>query len=487
MQFVYFLGRFHIVVLHLPIGILLAASVLEYLARRHDKLRVLDSALPWLWGMGALLAVGTMALGYMHAMEDGFDGGAVIAHRISGTLLALTACLAVVVREAAPGIWSKAWPGMVGLTTFLMFTTGHLGGNLTHGDTYLVQYAPGPVRMLLGVGDENAPRPKVAELGKADIYLDIVAPALNQRCSSCHNDSKRSGGLSVSSYANLMKGGKDGVVIMPGQPGESDLLHRISLPASSQDFMPKDGKTPLTDQQRAAIEWWISIGAPRLGLISTLELRPDVRPQLEQALGLAPSSAIPGESDGQGAGAGSEEALPVVPEADEQAVAALQSSGFAVRPIVAGSHLVYVNFESPRAINGADWANLAKLRLQVRDLSLRNGQVNDSELSFLAEFDNLVRLRLDQNPITDVGLPALSNLKNLKVLNLVGAKVTDAGLQTLAKVPRLSRVFIWGNMVTGAGIAELKASRSELQVVAAADSSFTDPSKLGPPQKIGGR
>ncbi len=481
MQFVYFLGRFHIVVLHLPIGILLAAGVLEYLARRHEKLRVLDPALPWLWGMGALLAVGTAALGYMHAMEDSFDGGAVMAHRISGTLLALTACLALVVRQAALSIWSKAWPGMVGLTTILMFTTGHLGGNLTHGDIYLVQYAPGPVRMLLGVSDENAPRPKVTELGKADIYLDVVAPALNQRCSSCHSDSKRSGGLTVSSYANLMKGGKDGVVIVPGQPGESDLFHRISLPDSSQDFMPKDGKAPLTDQQRAAIEWWISIGAPRLGLISILELPADVRPQLEQALGLAPLSAV------QEAGGGSEEPLPVAPEADEQAVAALQSSGFAVRPIVAGSQLVYVNFESPRTIDDADWANLAKLRLQVRDLSLRNGQVNDTELSFLAEFDNLVRLRLDQNPITDAGLPALGNLKNLKVLNLAGAKVTDAGLQTLARMPSLKRVFIWGNAVTPAGIAELKASRPELQVVSAADSSFTDPPKLGPVPKIGGR
>src|SRR6201999_461734 len=146
----------------------------------------------------------------------------------------------------------------------------------------------------------------------ADIYLDVVGPALQQRCSTCHNDASKKGGFSVASYDAVMKGGKDGAVVTPGDPAKSDLFHRISLTPDDMNFMPKDGKTPLTKNEVAAIGWWISQGAPKSATVASLKLTP------------AASSAL-AATIGGGAGGGDEQAaaspdgeapLPTVAAAD---------------------------------------------------------------------------------------------------------------------------------------------------------------------------
>ena len=43
----------------------------------------------------------------------------------------------------------------------------------------------------------------------------------------------------------LMKGGKDGPVIVAGQPDKSLLLERVTLPPDHKHFMPAEGKPPL--------------------------------------------------------------------------------------------------------------------------------------------------------------------------------------------------------------------------------------------------
>ena len=73
--------------------------------------------------------------------------------------------------------------------------TGHYGGALTHGPDYLSEFAPGPLRARSAVAGA-ASRPKVTDVARADIYLDVVAPLLTAKCSSCHNEDKRRGGLS---------------------------------------------------------------------------------------------------------------------------------------------------------------------------------------------------------------------------------------------------------------------------------------------------
>jgi uncharacterized membrane protein len=265
-----------VLVLHLPIGILLLAALLEVLSWR-PRFRALDAAMPLMWLLGAVSAVVTVVLGYMHAAEGGFQGNVIDLHRWSGSLVALFAFTIWAWRGDSIRTFAHVRPMLVAALVGLLFATGHYGGSLTHGSAYLFE----------GFGAGTlASRPAVADPAAAEIYLDVVAPALHGHCSSCHNDEKRRGELSLASYRDLLEGGEGGPVIVPGKAAESDLVRRISLAPDHVDFMPKDGKKPLTPAQRAAIEWWVSIGAPQKGTLEELHAPAAVRQSIRTALGL---------------------------------------------------------------------------------------------------------------------------------------------------------------------------------------------------------
>jgi uncharacterized membrane protein len=143
----------------------------------------------------------------------------------------------------------------------LVIATGHFGGNLTHGDTYPAQYTPQALQHLL---EFQVSPPPVKDIASADPYLDIVRPVFEQRCFSCHNTGKQRGQLNLTSYDTVMKGGKDGAVIIPGNPKNSDMYRRISLPARDKGVMPAEEKMPLTDGQKAIIAWWIQTAPSRM-------------------------------------------------------------------------------------------------------------------------------------------------------------------------------------------------------------------------------
>ena len=48
----------------------------------------------------------------------------------------------------------------------------------------------------------------------------------------------------MDTYDRLMRGGKEGAVIIPGKPERSILLERITLPPDHKKFMPSEGQAP---------------------------------------------------------------------------------------------------------------------------------------------------------------------------------------------------------------------------------------------------
>lgn len=272
MDFIYFLGRFHVLVLHIPIGIIVAILVLELLARK-EKYRYLEAGSAFLWGAAAVSAIVTVVLGYMHFAEGGFDGPSGNQHRTFGTAMAVIIAVVAFLRSSrfAPSYAPVYLPAAI-LMMLLATITGHYGGNLTHGSTYLVEYAPQPIRALAGLGPRRAP---VENLADADPFLDIVAPMLDQRCANCHNPDKRQGELDLTSHSAIMRGGETGSVVVAGRPQVSELLRRIGLPEDDEAFMPAEGNTPLTPEQVQIIEWWITAGVPVDVTISGLDAPPD--------------------------------------------------------------------------------------------------------------------------------------------------------------------------------------------------------------------
>ena len=165
----------------------------------------------------------------------------------------------------------------------LVAVTGHYGGNLTHGSTYLVEYAPQFLRSLAGL----EARRTITSVSTADPFADVVGPMLVERCAGCHNEDKQESSLVLTTYAGVIRGGEGGRVVVAGNTDLSELLRRISLPKDDEEAMPAEGKTPLTPEQVEIIRWWISVGAPNGGTIGTLEVPPEMRDTLSNELGVS--------------------------------------------------------------------------------------------------------------------------------------------------------------------------------------------------------
>ena len=88
-------------------------------------------------------------------------------------------------------------------------------------------------------------------------FAKDLRPLLNANCNACHKPEKSKADLDMTTYASLMKGGKKGAVVVPGEPGKSKLL---TLCIGDEPEMPPEGD-PLTKDQSALIERWIKQGA----------------------------------------------------------------------------------------------------------------------------------------------------------------------------------------------------------------------------------
>jgi mono/diheme cytochrome c family protein len=107
----------------------------------------------------------------------------------------------------------------------------------------------------------KAPAPKVAEK-KAEgssVFVEYVLPILQSSCTDCHGTDKQKAGLRLDSIAAVLKGSKEGAVVKSGNPAESPLYSRITLPADHDDIMPPKGD-PLAKAQTDLIKLWIVSG-----------------------------------------------------------------------------------------------------------------------------------------------------------------------------------------------------------------------------------
>ena len=315
------------------------------------------------------------------------------------------------------------------------------------------------VAALAGVGyaikaHEPPERPKIAKMGDADIFLDVVQPALNHRCGYCHNDDQPKGGLSIASYDAIVQGGRSGTSLVAGDPAKSELFHRVTLPAENPKYMPKDGKTPLTKAEITAIQWWIAQGAPRSAKISTLKMTPDAKDALTAILG--------GDDNGDADANNHEAPLLVVPAADKAVVDKIVGEGFIVRKLNKTSNLVVADYVAPKPATPEIIADLAKLGRQLVQLNLRHAGITDAEVHTIAGFTNLRRLRLEENAVTDASAKDIASMKALTYVNLTNTKVTDAGFVQVAALPQLKELYIWGTTIGQPAIDKAKAERKDV-------------------------
>ncbi len=456
-----FLGRFHPLLVHFPVALLLAAGVLEAWVswrERRGKSTLLRPAVGPLLALAAASAVVAAAAGWLLGTSGGFAGDVYERHRLLGLALGGSA-----VATASLFYAGKLWPGraargvylvLLGGTLTLLVGTGHAGGTLTHGEGYLTKDAPAAVRAIVGrfasTSTATAGGPPEERLA----YATLVQPILRDRCVACHGEAKAEGGLRLDGPEGLRKGGEHGPVLVAGRAAASDLMRRIRLPASHHDAMPAGGRPPVSAAEGALLTWWIEQGASFDATLGDLEVGRDVREAIEASVGkLAPSGTTLPPVEG-------------VAAPDAGAIAAAEAQGFSVNPVATGIPFVSVQATNTRGLDDARLGALRGLASQVVWLDLGGAAVTDAGLAVVGGLPHLVRLNLSRTAITDTGLAHLGKLVYLESLNLYGTRVSDAGLARLEGLGKLRSLYVWGTAVTPSGIDRLEATLRGLRVEA---------------------
>lgn len=454
-----FLGRFHPLLVHLPIGFLLLAAVLEWWPgqRMHRAARLS-------WGLGAGSAVAAAALGWLLASGGDYGGSALFWHRWLGLGVA---GLAVV------GWWlgRRSRPVnryFAGITVLLLALAGHQGGNLTHGETYLLDHAPAFVRTAAGYGAADIRR-DLANVNpdSLSLYADLIRPVLEDRCVRCHNAEKQNGDLRLDSYAHLLAGGKTGPLYVAGNAGGSEWVRRLTLPPDHPKHMPPNG-SPVSYVDLQLVRHWIETGADSSAILTSEVANPD--PELQALLlrdygiDLRPRPFA--------------EKLRL-PQLSPEERTELESAGWLVVAFANGALDVSVpagRTLEPRAIN-----QLAqRVGARVVYLDLGKQRIGNEQYASLAKLSNLNRLNLDATDLTDGDLAHLSGLTHLESLNLYATAVTDAGLAYLQDLPALRSLYLWRTDVTADGIRTLAAHHPDLDInvgYEASSSSESTPSR----------
>jgi uncharacterized membrane protein/mono/diheme cytochrome c family protein len=252
------LGRFHPLIVHLPIGLILLVPVLEIAGAARPALR---EAADFVLSLSVFACLGAVATGYLLAYGSGSAGAGVNRHLWGGIALAIAVLLGALVRPLwasgqLQGLSHSIYPAVLGCVLLLLAWTAHQGSSLTHSDNYLTEFMPGPLKHW------RLPWTTQPTVVPPDsFYATHISAVLDANCVACHGESKVKGGLRLDSYDALMRGGREGAIVIAGQPDRSLLLRRVTLPPNHKQFMPGEGKPPLKPEEIEMIRAWIAQGA----------------------------------------------------------------------------------------------------------------------------------------------------------------------------------------------------------------------------------
>jgi len=439
------IGRFHPLVVHLPIALLLLVPLLELggFTKRWSHLRAAADFVLYSATTAAFTAV---TLGWLLAWSGGYEGPLVIRHMWGGVLLAMASLVCCFIRT-----WNrKAYTLALSATVMLMVWTSDQGGKITHGEKYLTEFMPAPVRALLGLptsqnrslasaASQTAFTPASlpgstgpANAGTATLasFFSVrVQPILEDKCVTCHNPNKHKANLRLDSFEQLMRGSKHGPVIKPGDPQHSELYRRITLAPDDKDFMPKDGKPRLTTDEVKVIELWLSAGASNTVAAEAVQ-------------GAPPPPAKPKRS------------FPLAPDYRPRlgTITALESSlGIRLVPRSQNPNdgLVVRTISFPERCTDQTLARLEPIADLIVDAELARTKIDDDGLTALSRFNNLRALDLSHTAVTSRGVQKLSKLEKLESLNLTETDVDDSGIRELRHKSRLKSLYIFGTRAGG--------------------------------------
>jgi uncharacterized membrane protein len=549
MNYAEIIGRFHPLIVHLPIGILTLGLLLAAVSRI-EKYEMLRPAVSFTLFWGAAGAVGSCILGYLLSLSGDYNADLLFKHQWTGIGLAV----------AATGVWALyrfpkadlsftkgiSWI----LTTSLLVVAGHYGGSLTHGENYLtelffkkkkekivVPHVSDSTQVFQNkiVINENKIPNEVLSLEKSNVlqgekslkraqnspqnakntegppspilvvkeeskpimaYQELIQPILEQRCYSCHGPNKSKADLRLDSPEAIQKGGENGSILTTGNPQKSTLYTYLVLPEEDDMHMPPTGKPQLTTEQINLIHKWIEKGGSFDKAMTFSKTGTSITPNTtsfvqqkntKTAVTNAPVSVnqstvlkeniAPKETAKLKKGEVKETAIDRKLEDKEGIILKQKVDSVNVKTLqkFTGQRIivakfgektehVMANFVNVKNYNSEYLDNLKNIENQLVRLKLSNQPVKDEDLKKVASLKNITRLNLEKTLITDAGLAHLKDMPNLEQLNIYGTNITDNGLINLSECKNLKVLFLWGTKTTPQGIENLRKILRGIQI-----------------------
>lgn len=430
-----FLGHFHPVLVHLPIGILVLGGLFHLLSAS-NRYAFLRPAVRITYLLGAIGAIVSCISGYLLSQTSDYDAKLVGLHQWLGIGVAVVALLLYVLLTLRVNELLLRLLTVVVLISITI--TGHYGGSLTHGSDYLFTALTADVSSGVAI-------PPVANIQQAKAYPQLVEPLLKNRCYSCHGVEKQKGKLRLDSKDFMIKGGEGGPSLVEGKADESELIKRLLLPLDNDDHMPPKEKPQLSQEEIALLKWWVNEGADTHKTVMDLKPTPEMSAILPffQSGAVKPKEIKSSPLDKE------------VEAAAEEALKKLKDAGVVVLPIHQTSNYLSVNFVTTD-VTPALLDELKKLYKQLVYLELAYTSLNDDGMITLSSLKNLLQLNLRGTSITDKGLTHLKGLQQLTLLNLVETKVSAQGISQLKDLKDLKSIYLYKTAVDKQGLTSLK-------------------------------
>ena len=442
-----FLGSLHPLIVHLPIGIVLLTIAIDVFMRNKNNSVQRVITMGWFFSFfsGLLAAIFGWFLG-----DNGYYLESQInIHKWSGIAF-VSICFILWLLRYTNFRFSKSFNRSVNLTSIiLLMITGHFGGEMTHGQNYLFENLPYTKKKISVTTLSESKRSNNDSLF---VYEDLIHPVMEEKCIACHNQNLASGGLNMSSIESMIKGGNSGAGIQNGNPFESLIYKRVSFPHDHPKFMPPTG-VPLSYDQIATLEWWIDNGAKKQMPVTLTRNDPKTLRfmELKYGLDLREKTYL--------------ETLTLSSPSHEQ-LKSIEGEEYIWRFLNPEQSFLDLKF-TKKKIEINDLLKVQSIKNNITWLNLADCMLNDNHLSYISNFPNLTRLKIQKNPlVTNKGIEALQKLEHLTELNLYGTRVTNNTLITLGQMKSLKKLFVWNTRITDKDIADFKALHPDVEVIA---------------------
>ena len=434
-------GRLHLLILHLPIGIFFLLLLIEG-ANGLNRIRS-GGHRPFLAAEVRSLILVVLALttllsagfGLLLALEGGYNADLLGTHRLYGLICAGLTVLLLLFRD-------RIFPYslLLLLTGAGITLTGHHGASLTHGKDFL----PAVFRAAATPDTKDAEDlPELTSLSDIVVFEHAVKPILEQRCESCHGETRSRGKLRLDSPEWIALGGKTGPAIVAGDLSASELIVRILLPEDDEDHMPPADKPQLSHADLLVLQWWVRSGASYSASFEELNPPEAIAQAISTRLGLPTTE---------------DEPLPSRDWVVQLAADLERELGIVASPLHPAEPWIEINARLKGSFFGdEELARLEPLAPVIVRLDLGQTAVTDAGLAVLSHMQRLEALKLDRTGITDEGLQHLKWLDSLQSLSLFSTSVTDTGLDHLNLLSRLRKVFLWQTQVSEDGARTLES------------------------------